>query len=232
MASTQTTEILRSTVRTTAIRLVSLDGSSSPGPTPARSSWAEPPQRQSPLKVGYSWKNLFGLQQSGQLKVVLQAPGKNTSLLAAMRPAALCCVHHATRYVWLSHFSLDFDYQASRSTSPYVDTAGHEPSLITFGSSGRGQKGGYIEFGPDETRGRLEIIVQSGSRTVAGGVISVEELWQVSMSTHQNLTLRVYLFELIQLYLVYCNLTILVVNHQIAVSCRPDTICIQAFSTE
>ncbi|KAL0049263.1 hypothetical protein WJX82_009993 [Trebouxia sp. C0006] len=131
VTSTQTTEILRSTVRTTAIRLVSLDGSSSPGPTSTRSSWAEPPQRQSPLKIGYSWKSLFGLQQSGQLKVVLQAPG-------------------------------------------------HEPSLVTFGSSGRGQEGGFIEFGPDETRGRLEVIVQSGSRTVAGGIISVDELWQLA----------------------------------------------------
>ncbi|KAL0019058.1 hypothetical protein WJX79_000911 [Trebouxia sp. C0005] len=73
VASTQTTEILRSTVRTTAIRLVSMDGSSSLGPASARSSWAEPPQRQPPFKVGYSWKSLFGLQQSGQLKVVLQA---------------------------------------------------------------------------------------------------------------------------------------------------------------
>ncbi|KAA6421600.1 MAG: hypothetical protein FRX49_08543 [Trebouxia sp. A1-2] len=131
VASTQTTEILRSTVRTTAIRLVSMDGSSSLGPASARSSWAEPPQRQPPFKVGYSWKSLFGLQQSGQLKVVLQA-------------------------------------------------SGHEPSLVTFGSNGRGQDGGYIEFDPDETRGRLEIIVQSGSRTVAGGVIPVEELWQLA----------------------------------------------------
>ncbi|DBA72378.1 TPA: hypothetical protein ACH3X2_010528 [Trebouxia sp. C0005] len=56
----------------------------------------------------------------------------------------------------------------------------HEPSLVTFGSNGRGQDGGYIEFDPDETRGRLEIIVQSGSRTVAGGVIPVEELWQLA----------------------------------------------------
>ncbi|DBA86851.1 TPA: hypothetical protein ACH3X2_005370, partial [Trebouxia sp. C0005] len=52
VASTQTTEILRSTVRTTAIRLVSMDGSSSLGPASARSSWAEPPQRQPPFKVG------------------------------------------------------------------------------------------------------------------------------------------------------------------------------------
>ncbi|KAL0038506.1 hypothetical protein WJX77_008801 [Trebouxia sp. C0004] len=100
VASAQTTEILRSTVRSTAIRLVSLDGFSYPSPTSARSSWAEPHQRQSPLKVGYSWKSLFGLQQSGQLKVVLQA-------------------------------------------------SGHEPSLVTFGS-------------------------------IAGGVISVDELWQLA----------------------------------------------------
>jgi len=92
VAGTQTTEILRSTVRTTAIRLVSLDGSSSPGPASARSSWAEPHQQQSPLKVGYSWKSLFGLQQSGQLKVVLQASDKHTSMSAAMRPAAHCFV--------------------------------------------------------------------------------------------------------------------------------------------
>ncbi len=82
-------------------------------------------------------------------------------------------------------------------TSPCANTAGHEPSLVTFGSSGRGQEGGYIEFGPDETWGRLEIIVQSGSRIVAGGVISVEELWQVNMLIHHTLTLRVYLFDLV-----------------------------------
>jgi len=79
--------------------------------------------------------------------------------------------------------------QVSKSTSFYTNTAGHEPSLVTFGSSGRGQEGGYIEFGPDETRGRLEVIVQSGSRTVAGGIISVDELWQVIMSMRQRVPL-------------------------------------------
>lgn len=69
--------------------------------------------------------------------------------------------------------------------------------MVTFGSNGRGQDGGYIEFDPDETRGRLEIIVQSGSRTVAGGVIPVEELWQVNMLIHHNLTLKLYLSDLV-----------------------------------
>ena len=64
-------------MRTTAIRLVSISGSASPGAKFPGSSWAEPHQRQSPLKVGYSWKSLFGLQQAGQgqLRVVLQASG-------------------------------------------------------------------------------------------------------------------------------------------------------------
>ncbi|DBA82114.1 TPA: hypothetical protein ACH3X1_007106 [Trebouxia sp. C0004] len=133
VASAQTTEILRSTVRSTAIRLVSLDGFSYPSPTSARSSWAEPHQRQSPLKVGYSWKSLFGLQQSGQLKVVLQASGNNVM-----------------SHLW----------------SPLAQVA-------------EGRKAATLSF-PDEIRGRLEIVVQSGSCTVAGGVISVDELWQLA----------------------------------------------------
>lgn len=94
---------------------------------------AEPHPQHPPLKVGYSWRSLFGLQQAGQgqLSVVLQA-------------------------------------------------SGHEPSWINFGPSGRGHKGGHIEFGPNETSGHLQISVHSGTHFVAGGVISVEQLWQLA----------------------------------------------------
>ncbi|KAL3157276.1 hypothetical protein ABBQ38_001509 [Trebouxia sp. C0009 RCD-2024] len=45
------------------------------------SSWAEPLQQQTPLKIGHSWKSLFGLPQPSaeQLSVLLQARGHEPS---------------------------------------------------------------------------------------------------------------------------------------------------------
>lgn len=133
LANTQNTEVLRSTVRVTAIRLVSLDGSSSPGKKLPGSSWAEPPQQQRPLKVGYSWKSLFGLPQT-----------------------------------------------SAEPSSVVLQARGHEPTWISFDPSGQGQEGGHIELGPDESSGQLQLTVQAGRRFVAGGVIAVQDLWQLA----------------------------------------------------
>lgn len=57
--------------------------------------------------------------------------------------------------------------------------AGHEPTWISFDPSGQGQEGGHIELGPDESSGQLQLTVQAGRRFVAGGVIAVQDLWQV-----------------------------------------------------
>lgn len=59
----------------------------------------------------------------------------------------------------------------------------------------------------------------------------MDELWQVKMLIHQNLTVGVYLFNLV---LVCCNLTTFAVNATklaYAFNCRPHNICMQAFST-
>ena len=47
------------------------------------SSWAEPPQQQTPLNIGYSWKSLLGLTQAAaeQVSVVLQARGADTTCI-------------------------------------------------------------------------------------------------------------------------------------------------------
>ena len=58
--------------------------------------------------------------------------------------------------------------------------AGHEPSWVSFDPAGRGQEGEYIELGPDETHGQLQITVQAGRRCAAGAVIPLQQLWQVS----------------------------------------------------
>ena len=58
--------------------------------------------------------------------------------------------------------------------------AGHDPSWISFGPSGRGQQGEHNELGPNENSGQLQITVQAGRRFVANGVIAVQQLWQVS----------------------------------------------------
>ena len=61
--------------------------------------------------------------------------------------------------------------------------AGHEPSWVSIDQTGGGQEGEYIELGPDETHGQLRITVQAGMRFVAGGVIAMQQLWQVSSAT-------------------------------------------------
>lgn len=61
--------------------------------------------------------------------------------------------------------------------------AGHEPSWVSSDQTGGEQEGEYIELGPDETHGQLRITVQAGMRFVAGGVIAMQQLWQVSSAT-------------------------------------------------
>lgn len=58
---------------------------------------------------------------------------------------------------------------------------GHEPSWVSFDPSGHSQGlGGYVELGPNETHGQLQITLQSGRRFIAGAAIAMQQLWQVS----------------------------------------------------
>ena len=72
--------------------------------------------------------------------------------------------------------------------------AGHQPSQILIGPNGRGQEGGHIEFGPDETNGTLQISLQAGKRFIARGTVPVQDLWQVSMYSQMLEPFRAFCF--------------------------------------
>ena len=185
MANTQTTKVLRHTVIATATRLVPLHAFSSPDPHSKRPSWVEPFQQQPTLTAGYSWKSLFGLQRPGQLSVMLHVAGGIVclpfTLLRHLQPhLAAHDLPIGCQYQY-SKFRFWYSSTDSDPCSP-SDSAGHDPSLITFGPSRRAQQDGHIVFGPDETQGRLEIIVQLDGHRVAGGALQVKKLWQVNLT--------------------------------------------------
>ena len=86
---------------------------------------------------------------------------------------------------------------------------GHDPLWVSFDPSGHSQGGGYIELGPDETHGQLQITLQSGRRFVAGGATAIQQLWQVSCASMHTCTTLMPVYADAELaYAVNCNETI------------------------
>lgn len=149
------------------------------------SCWVEPFQQQPTLRAGYSWKSLFGLQRPGQLSVMLQAAGGTVCLpFTLLRYSQPHLAAHDLPIGCQHQYSKLRFWYSSKDSDPCSpsNSAGHDPSLITFGPSRRAQQEGHIVFGPDETQGRLEIIVQLDGHRVASGALQVKKLWQVNLT--------------------------------------------------
>lgn len=167
------------------------------------------PLSSTPLKVGHNWKSLFGLPQpsADPLRVTLQARGEGLTKPAPPGNAIFCydgvhrfiaavpaisllllllpfssAVNAATRTIGKSRLYASKRQQHCIITTILVGSllAGHNPSWIAFGPTGRGQEGEHMEFGAEEASSHMQITVQAGRRFVAEGVVAVQELWQVS----------------------------------------------------